>query len=69
MILKNNIKNLLDKKQVSIRQLSKVINMDYSNAYDLVHRESLDNTKVKTLVMIAKFLEIDLEDLWLETDK
>lgn len=64
MELKNNIKKILEKKDVSIRQLSKAINMDYANTHNLVNREKLDDTKGKTLAMLAEYLEINVEDLW-----
>lgn len=66
-MLKNNIKKILDDKQVSIRHLSKVIDMDYSNTYNLVHRKDLDNTRVITLVKIAKVLDTNVDDLWIKS--
>lgn len=68
-MLKNNIKKILDDKQVSIRHLSKVIDMDYSNTYNLVHRKDLDNTRVITLVKIAKILDTNVESLWIKAKK
>lgn len=68
-MLKNNIKKILDDKQVSIRHLSKVIDMDYSNTYNLVHRKDLDNTRVITLVKIAKVLDTNVENLWIKAKK
>lgn len=68
-MLKNNIKKLLADKEVSIRQLSKAIDMDYSNTYNLVHRKDLDNTRVITLVKIASFLDTNVEELWIRAKK
>ena len=62
--MKNNIDKILKQKGVSIRQLSFGINMDYSNTHDLVRRESLDKTHPSTLLKVAEFLDVDIDDLY-----
>lgn len=60
----NNIKDLLDRNQKSIRGLSKYLDMSYSNTYDLVHRESLGATTLETLLNVAKFLNVEIKELY-----
>ncbi len=62
--MKNNIDKILKQKGVSIRKLSFGIKMDYSNTHDLVRRESLKKTHPSTLLKVAEFLDVDIEDLY-----
>lgn len=60
----NNIPNILDEKRISIRELSLGINMDYAGTYRLVNRTSLNTTTLKTLLKIANYLNIEIQDLY-----
>lgn len=60
----NNILAILDEKGISIRELAMAINMDYAGMHRLVNRESLDTTKLGTLVKIAEYLNVDIQDLY-----
>lgn len=60
----NNIPNILDEKRISIRELSLGINMDYAGTHRLVNRTSLNTTTLKTLLKIANYLNVEINDLY-----
>lgn len=60
----NNILAILDEKQISIREMAIALNRDYAGMHRLVNRESLDTTKLGTLVEIAEYLNVDIQDLY-----
>lgn len=60
----NNILTILDEKGISIREMAMAINMDYAGMHRLVNRESLDTTKLGTLVKIANYLNVGIQDLY-----
>lgn len=60
----NNILAILDEKQISIREMAIALNRDYAGMHRLVFRESLDTTKLGTLVKIAEYLNVDIQDLY-----
>lgn len=60
----NNILTILDEKGISIRELSIGIKMDYAGTHRLVNRASLNTTKLGTLVKIAEYLNVDIQDLY-----
>lgn len=61
---KNNIKALLDKQGKSIRGLSKYLETSYSNAWNLVNKGSLEATQLETIARVAKYLKVDIQDLY-----
>ena len=61
---RNNIKDLLDKQGKSIRGLSKHLETSYSNAWKLVNKGSLEATQLETVVRVAEYLEVDIQDLY-----
>lgn len=60
----NNILAILDEKQISIREMAIALNRDYAGMHRLVNRESLDATKLGTLVEIAEYLNVEIQDLY-----
>ena len=60
----NNILTILDEKQISIREMAIALNKDYAGMHRLVNRESLDTTKLGTLVEIAEYLNVEIQDLY-----
>jgi DNA-binding Xre family transcriptional regulator len=63
-IAKSNIKSILEEKGISIRKLSMDLGMAYANAHDLVNREDLADTKLGTLIQVADYLKVSIEDLF-----
>ena len=62
--MQNNIKDLLEQKEVSIKQLSTVFNDNYSFTHLLVNRKDLSETQAGTLKKTADFLGVSIEDLY-----
>lgn len=68
-MIQNNIKKVIRGKKVSINQLAEGINMHYSTAHILVHRNNLRETHLGTLVDIAEFLDVEITDLFEKVDR
>lgn len=66
--MKNKIKYLLEEKGLSIRQLGIHLNMDYAAAHKLVSRKDLKATQLGTLVEVAKYLNVDIKNLYMEEE-
>lgn len=64
--MKNNIKTILDMRQMSIRQLAKKWDKPYAYTYNLATREDVKNIPIGTLMELANLLEVDLDDLYNE---
>lgn len=64
MIIKNNIKALLGERRISIRQMAIDLNMGYRGTYDVVNREDLSATQLGTLVKVANYLGLKVDDLF-----
>lgn len=62
--MRNNIKNILREKNVSIRQLAIGTNRNYANVHELVNREDLGTTQLGTLIEVARFLGVDIAELY-----
>lgn len=60
----NNILAILDEKEVSIREMSIALKKDYAGMHRLVNRESLDTTQFKTILEIADYLKVEIQDLY-----
>lgn len=63
---RNNIKKLLEKRGKNIQDLCNSTTLTYPATHALVHREDLGNTPVGTIIDIANFLGVNVEDLWRE---
>lgn len=66
IVMKNRIKEILEEKNISILKLGTSIGMNYSSVHNLVNRESLGDTKIKTLMAVSKAINVELEELWIE---
>lgn len=62
--MKNNILNILNEKKISIRQLSKDLELSYSHTHGLVNREDLNTIQAGTLLNIANYLDVDITKLY-----
>lgn len=62
--IENNILKILEKQNISIRKMSIDLKMDYSMAHSLVNRKSLKNTQLITLVKVADYLGVGMEELF-----
>lgn len=62
--MKNNIRELLDIKNMSINELSKQIEKDYATTHRLVSRDDLGTTALDTLVKVADALGLNVEMLY-----
>lgn len=60
----NNIKAILKSKNISIRKLSNGLNMCYSATYKMVNKESLNTTQFGTVIRVAEFLGVSIEELY-----
>ena len=60
----NNIPAILEEKQISIREMAIALNRDYAGMYRLVNRKTLETTQLGTLLEIAKYLNVDIKDLY-----
>lgn len=64
MFLKNNIEEILKEKDVSIRKMSEDLGLSYSSAHALVKREYLDTTQMINIVNLAKYLNVEIDELF-----
>jgi DNA-binding Xre family transcriptional regulator len=62
--MKNNIKALLEERDISINKFATDLGMYYKTAHELVNREDLSDTKVGTLQKVAEYLKVKIEDLY-----
>lgn len=60
----NCIKEVLQQKDISIKKMAEDLKMDYSQAHKLVNRSSLDTIQLATLIKIAVYLDVEIEDLY-----
>lgn len=60
----NNILTILDERGISIREMAIALDRDYAGMHRLVNRESLDTTQLGTLLEIAEYLNVDIQDLY-----
>ncbi|MDT2844676.1 helix-turn-helix domain-containing protein [Vagococcus lutrae] len=66
--MKNKIKYSIEEKGISVRQLSIDLDMDYPTAHALVNRKDLSATKLGTINDIAKYLNVDIKNLYMEEE-
>ena len=60
----NKIEEILNEKEISIRQLSLGTGLDYAHAHKIVKRKDLWNINLATLEKIAQFLQVPITDLY-----
>ena len=63
-MLKNLINEVLLSEGMSINQLSQKLGLTYANTHSLVNREDLTDTKLGTLVDVARILRVGVNDLF-----
>lgn len=63
-MLKNLINEVLQNEGMSINQLSQKLGVTYANTHSLVNREDLTDTKLGTLVDVARILRVAVNDLF-----
>lgn len=64
--MKNNIKELLKAKDMSILKLSEITGLTYSNTHALVNRKDLGTTSLDTLSKVADALNVNVSNLYKE---
>jgi len=62
--MENNIKELLNKKGMSILALSEITHITYANTHALVNRKTLNTTSLDTLIKVSIALDVDVEELY-----
>lgn len=62
----NNISRILKKKNISIYKLNDAMGLSYSTTHRIVNQGDLDNISLGTVRRIAKYLEVDILDLFSE---
>lgn len=60
----NNIKDIMDKKGISIRKLSIDLEMEYAQAHRLVNKKDLSNIQVSTLFKVSEYLGVTVEEIY-----
>lgn len=60
----NNIKDLLDKRNISIRQMSKDLDLAYSVAHKIATRDSIETIALGRIAKIADYLEVPIQKLY-----
>lgn len=60
----NKISYAIDSREISIKELSRRLEMDYASTHHLVRRKDLGDTKLRTLVAVAKVLDIEVSELY-----
>ena len=69
MKIKNNIKTILDKREISMLQMSKDLDWTYDFAWKVASREDLGTTQLSTLTQIANYLDVTVNDLFEVVEK
>ena len=64
MIIKNNIKTILGEREISIHKMAIDLEMGYRGAHDVVNRDDLSATQLGTLVKVANYLNLTVNDLF-----
>lgn len=69
MKLKNKIKDILDKKDMSIYRLQQLTDLSYATVYNLASSDNFDRVNFDTVYRIAKALNVDIKDLYEESEE
>ena len=65
---KNNIKNILTIKGISINKMAEDLGMHYRTLHALVNREFIDTTKFGNIADIATYLDVSIDLLYVNVD-
>ena len=66
MQINNNIKSILEEREISMLQMSKDLDWTYDFAWKIASREDLGTTQLSTLTQIANYLDVTVDDLFEE---
>lgn len=64
MIAKNKLKEIVEKKGISIYEIANNTGMYYSSVYNAINREYLDDTKLGSLILISKVLDVPVREMY-----
>lgn len=64
MIAKNNLKHVIDMKNINLSELSRQTGMAYSTVYNIVNKDYLDDIKFGSLVKITDALNIKISEIY-----
>lgn len=60
----NNIKNILEQKNISIRKMAMDLSYDYSNAYKMVNKKDISYQPIGRLIEVSDYLGVNIEKLY-----
>lgn len=63
-ILKSKLREILDEKNITIKEIADFINIRYATIQRVVATEYLDTTSLVVLVRIAEYLNMKVDDLY-----
>ncbi|MFL8888706.1 helix-turn-helix domain-containing protein [Helcococcus kunzii] len=69
MKLINKIKDILDKKDMSIYRLQQLTDLSYATVYNLVNSDNFDRVNFDTVYRIAKALNVEITELYEESEE
>lgn len=61
--MKHNLKSILENRNISILELSRMTGIDYKTLYLLVNKKDLSEVRMKSLNKIANVLDITIDDI------
>lgn len=64
MIAKNNLKHVIDMKNINLSELSRQTGMAYSTIYNIVNKDYLDDIRFGSLVKITDALNIKISEIY-----
>lgn len=64
MIAKNNLKKIMEIKNINLSELSRQTGMAYSSIYRIFNNEYLDDIKLSSLIKVGKLIGVSIEDMY-----
>lgn len=64
MIAKNNLKKIIEIKNINLSELSRQTGMAYSTIYNIVNKDYLDDIRFGSLVKITDVLNIKINEIY-----
>lgn len=64
MIAKNNLKKIMEIKNINLSELSRQTGMAYSTIYNIVNKDYLDDIRFGSLVKITDVLNIKINEIY-----
>ena len=62
--MENKIKDILKEKNIKIIELARITGLHYGQVHDIVNKQDLQYTQLKTLRKIAEALDVKVSDLY-----